>query len=348
MAALPASCLCFVDEQFDVSGQQEHCLFMSNRFDTVRQLRSKGAEAVFSDFDIKDYPANSYDTIQYRISKEKALVHHLINSAWRLLEPGGELLLSGAKNAGIKTYLTKAGMLFNSRPDIRKEGSIYRGRIVKSSATPGVWLDDQDYSKLRFIGKQDGIEFLSKPGVFGWNKIDQGSALLVEQLPELLAKTQPQSLLDLGCGYGYLALLAQRLHHFERILTIDNNAAALLACRANFEAQGISQAEVIADDCAAGIHESFDLILCNPPFHRGFEHDKQLTGKFLAAAARLLKSKGQTLFVVNRFIALERLARDYFRHVSVIAENRSYQVIELSATRLLISKSRQRSTKRRG
>ena len=324
------TCLCFVDEQFDVS-EHKSCLLMSNRLDVVTHLRATGAEALFSDFDINDCPNHHYQAIRYRISKEKALVHHLINTAWHLLEPGGELILSGAKNEGIKTYLNKAGGLFGTQADIRKEGSLYQGRIAKSLTMPGVWLDEQDYSKLRIIGAQNGVELLSKPGVFGWNKIDPGSALLVEQLDEVLLQLQPQSLLDLGCGYGYLTLMAQCLHHFERIVATDNNAAAIRACQANVKARNIPQAEVIADDCAISLEETFDLILCNPPFHRGFDHDKQLTGKFLAATSRLLKPKGQALFVVNRFIPLERLAQSDFQPIRLIAENRSYQVLALSS-----------------
>ena len=301
--------------------------FVSNRYDVYHHLQNLGADVVFSDFEIAP---SQYHTILYRISKEKAVVHHLINTAWRLLKPGGEFILSGTKNEGIKTYLDKAATLFGTRPIIKKQRRVYQGQIVKSVSSTGLCLDDQNYRQLRPLGEQNGVRLLSKPGLFGWNKIDQGSALLIEQLPRLLShfKKPPQSLLDLGCGYGYLALLAQSIHPFQRLVATDNNAAALLACQANFAAVD-SMSEVIADDCAQSVTESFDLILCNPPFHRGFELDKTLTDKFLATSARLLKPQGRAVFVVNRFIPLERLAKIHFQGISVLTANSSFSVIEL-------------------
>ena len=305
--------------------------FASNRYDIYCALHQAGADAVFNDFDFRSTENGQFQTILYRISKEKAVVHHLIKTAWRLLRSGGELVLYGAKNEGIKTYLDKAGSLFGRRADISKHGGFYLGRLSRSDAAAGTRLDDQDYAQLRVIGEQNDIPFLSKPGLFGWNKIDPGSALLAAQLPAVLAncKTPPQSLLDLGCGYGYLTLLAHQLQPFQRLVASDNNAAALLACQANFAARNIT-GEVIADDCGKSLITPFDLILCNPPFHRGFEHDQALTEHFLAAAARLLTASGRALFVVNRFIPLPRLAPIFFQHIIVVTENRSFIVFELA------------------
>lgn len=308
--------------------------FASNRYDIYCALQRAGADAVFNDFDFRGTETGQFQTVLYRISKEKAVVHHLINTAWRLLRPGGELVLCGAKNEGIKTYLDKAGHLFEHRAEISKHSGFYLGRLTRLDTAAGTRLDDQDYTQLRIIGEQNGIPFLSKPGLFGWNKIDPGSALLAAQLPVVLANGQapPQSLLDLGCGYGYLALLASQLQTFQRLIASDNNAAALLACQANFAARNIT-GEVIADDCAQSLITAFDLILCNPPFHRGFEHDQALTEHFLAAAARLLTAQGRALFVVNRFIPLPRLAPVFFQRINVVTENRSFIVFELAQPR---------------
>ena len=43
--------------------------------------------------------------------------------------------------------------------------------------------------------------FLSRPGVFAWNRVDAGSALLAEHLPGDLRG----SAADLGAGWGFLA-----------------------------------------------------------------------------------------------------------------------------------------------
>lgn len=171
--------------------------------------------------------------------------------------------------------------------------------------------------------------FYSKPGVFGWNKIDPGSAFLIEQLDTFIEQmaTPPQSLLDLGCGYGFLTLMSYHLPVQHRVAT-DNNATALLAAQKNIDLSGIN-VDLIADDCGENITEKFDLILCNPPFHQGFNIDSQLTEKFLRNTQRLLTPKGAALYVVNQFIPLEQKASSLFGTIVQIAENRSFKVIEL-------------------
>lgn len=319
--------LVFIDEHFALDQPIiESAVFLSNRYDVVQRLKQAGLKAYFSDFDPAVLPEQDYQTIYYRISKEKAVVHHLINTACKLLPEGGELMLLGHKKEGIKTYLQKASVLLGSKAKISRQGELYQGQIIKQQLT-GNLLDAQDYPQLRSIGSQNDIEFLSKPGIFGWNKIDAGSALVIEQLPHYLDSAQ--SLLDLGCGYGYLALMACSLKPFERVVATDNNAAAIHACHANFAAQKLST-EVIADDCGQSLIERFDLILCNPAFHRGFSHDQNLTERFLAATQRLLKPAGQALFVVNQFIALERLAAQTQLIAELVMANRSYKVLCLT------------------
>ena len=61
---------------------------MSNRSDVVAALRARGVEALLADFDAA--PPQGLRRVAFRIAKEKALVHYIINRALELLPPGGE------------------------------------------------------------------------------------------------------------------------------------------------------------------------------------------------------------------------------------------------------------------
>ncbi len=323
--------LWFADEQFQSIDPAwlDHPTIqvISNRYDVWQRFTQQGINAQFSDFVIKDLPPATPQKVYHRIAKEKPVVHHVINQAASLLAPGGELWLAGAKREGIRTYCAKAAALFGTPAEVHKQGMAYLGRIVRSTQPAGPTLDDNDYPRLRPIATTHGMTLLSKPGLFAWDKIDRGSALLAEQLPDWLRRLRPKHLVDLGCGYGYLALMAHH-HGVEPIVATDNNAAALLACQANFAAQGVNGA-VVAGDCGDGLDQRFDALLCNPPFHRGFTHHGDLTEQFLAAIARLLSARGRALVVVNRFIPVLRLAEKRFRRCRLYAENSSFQVFEL-------------------
>lgn len=334
----PGPQLWFADEQWHGLDpgplQRAGTRVVSNRYDVARALAAAGVRAEFDDFTAAGLAAGGFARIGYRISKEKAVVHHLINISHWLLAPGGELWLAGARGEGIRTYLDKAGSQLGSTPAAHKQGAFWLGQVTRTAAAAGPALDERDYARLRPVAAQDGISFLSKPGLFGWHGIDPGSALLSDRLPAFLRgfPRPPRTLLDLGCGYGYLAIMAHRQQTFSRIVASDNNAAALLACAANFDVLGIAGA-VVASDCGDDLDERFDVVLCNPPFHRGFRGDRDLTERFLAASARRLAAGGRALFVVNRFIPLEQRATAHFRQVTTPLAARRFKLVELAGPR---------------
>jgi 16S rRNA (guanine1207-N2)-methyltransferase len=306
---------------------------ISNRWDVAEEAKQNGFNAEFSDFDLSQIADNSLDAIFYRISKEKPLVHHLFNQAWRCLKPGGQIYLAGYKNEGIKTYVEKLAKIFCDSQKAIKEGALYTAQLTKQSIySKADCLDDQDYSNLRLMLDNNSQEFFSKPGLFGWNKVDLGSELLVNHLDKLpLTEIAPHNCLDLGCGYGYITLAASKNRHCHSIKSwtmTDNNAAAIIAAEKNIMAAGLN-GKVIPDNCAISINETFDLILCNPPFHQGFNPDADLTEKFLRETKRLLSKKGIAFFVINQFVPLETKAEKYFSRIQLLHKEAGFKLISL-------------------
>lgn len=305
-----------------------HIAVVSNRFDVAAQLRAGGWNVEFCDYDFSAFQPARLETIFFRIAKEKAVVHHVFNTAAELLQLNGQLIIAGTKQQGIKTYAKTAGTRLGGTVNIKKHGDDYLA-VITRGAQPGMPLDDKDYAMLRPAIDDDGRSYFSKPGLYGWDKIDAGSAFLAEHLAGFCARNNPTRILDLGCGYGYLSIQAQRIFAPQRIVATDNNAAALLACKKNFSQFAI-EGEVIADDCARHIDERFDLVICNPPFHQGFATERDLTESFAAAARRLCAPHGAAAFVVNAFIPIERCAETHFRHITCIANDGRFKLVRMS------------------
>lgn len=301
---------------------------VSNRFDVVMAAKAVGHTALFSDFDFQELKKNTCMRIVYRFSKEKAVVHHVINEAFDFLVQDGQFILAGLKSDGTKTYLEKCRQL-SGNGSTRKQGSVYWSVFQKNGdIVEGSKLDDRDYTQLRLI-QAEAPGFFSKPGIFGWDRVDEGSTLLISELERFLLQQeqQPQSMLDLGCGYGYLTVMTRNLPLVRRVAT-DNCAAALLVMRANAVHYTIA-VDVVASDAGSTLQEAFDLVLCNPPFHRGFTVAGDLTEHFLRQTARLLNTHGVAVFVVNAFIPLEQKASGIFSSVELLVNNRSYKVVAL-------------------
>ena len=305
---------------------------VSNRFDIAAGAEAAGIDSQFSDFDFSAHAQHSFDAVLFRVSKERANSHYVINQAAQLLKPRAELWLSGEKNDGVKTYTKQACKRFGDSTNAAKHGICYLASL-KLHYTESGPLDDKDYTQIRPIKARhhSEAEYLSKPGIFGWDKIDRGSAFLIGYLPQFLARyqTAPTSLLDLGCGYGYLSCEASQ-YGFSHISGTDNNAAALMAAENNFLRLLNVEYQVIAANVGDQLEQRFDTILCNPPFHQGFAMDNDLGVRFLQASARLLAIAGQALFVVNTFIPLEHKAKSHFAQVDVLANNGSFKLVALS------------------
>jgi len=304
---------------------------LTNRVDIAHLAISVGLDTSFSDFDFSPYAESPPSHVVYHLSKEKPVVHHIANEVANLIMPNGAFSLLGTKQQGIKTFAKTIGRRLGGTTAINKNGSNYLVSLTRGEDR-GPRLDDSHYPKLRPIFDFDQKPVFSKPGTFGWDKIDQGSRLLADYLNPFLQQVDGTSLLDLGCGYGYLSmhanLIGRNAGKAYEIIATDNCAAALLACEKNFSEHKIS-GQVIASDGGAELEGQFDAILCNPPFHQGFQTDSGLTETFLKGTRQLLRKKGKALFVVNQFVPLEALAKPLFSTVTTVARDQSFKLVSL-------------------
>jgi 16S rRNA (guanine1207-N2)-methyltransferase len=143
--------------------------------------------------------------------------------------------------------------------------------------------------------------FITRAGVFSHGRIDPGSLFLSEHLPPSLYG----SAADLGAGWGFLteSLLAR----CPAIATVDlyeSDARALDCARTNL-AHHASKVRHHWHDVTAGLPESYDIIVMNPPFHTGQAADLDLGRAFIASAATALRRGGRLFMVANRQLPYE-------------------------------------------
>jgi len=167
--------------------------------------------------------------------------------------------------------------------------------------------------------------FLSRPGVFAWDRIDAASALLAAHLPPNLAG----SAADLGAGFGFLS--AELLGKCAGIRSLDLYEAesrALDLARENLAQFGIP-IDYRWHDVTAGLPEKYDVIVTNPPFHTSARHDRPDIGKrFIAVAAESLNPGGRLWLVANRHLPYETILNASFGHVRTVTQNAGFKIIE--------------------
>lgn len=166
-----------------------------------------------------------------------------------------------------------------------------------------------------------GLEAWSQPGVFAWDRIDTGTALLAQVLPPLKGNG-----IDLGCGYGALATVVLRSPAVASLRMIDLDRRALSAAKKNVED---ARARFEWDDVrtleAAG---TLDFVVSNPPFHDGGIEDKRLGQKFIRKSAELLKKGGVAWIVANRHLPYEQDLNEVFKRVNMVVDQQGFKVFE--------------------
>jgi 16S rRNA (guanine1207-N2)-methyltransferase len=172
-----------------------------------------------------------------------------------------------------------------------------------------------------------GGRFVSRPGVFAWDRVDAASALLASQLPGDLRGAAA----DLGAGYGYLSSeLLARCPRIESVDLYEAERRALDLARVNLASQaGRAALGFHWHDVTGGLHGRYDVIVSNPPFHAQGRTDRPDIGRrFIAVAAESLKPGGRLWMVANRHLPYEVELEKQFARVRTVAQEAGFKVVE--------------------
>ena len=178
----------------------------------------------------------------------------------------------------------------------------------------------------------EGGRYLSRPGVFAWNRVDPASALLVECLPTDIAGHGA----DLGAGWGFLSLsLLARNPGIAALDLYEAEARALALAKQNLADVALPVAlDYQWHDVTAGLPKRYDFIVSNPPFHTQSRADRPDIGqRFIAAAAEALKPGGRLWLVANRHLPYEQTLNERFGEVRVAGERDGFKVIAATKAR---------------
>ncbi len=235
-----------------------------------------------------------------------------IARGWSLLEPGGTLVCAGSNEDGAASLEKHAGKALGLEGTLSKFHCRVFWLTKGEKEPPAYWRG--------MIGLQPvGDGWLSTPGIFSWDRIDGGSALLAQHLPPDLSGL----VADFGCGWGYLArhMLQPSV---TRIDLIDAEHLALDAARANVTDPRASfhWLDLTREPAPA----AYDTIVCNPPFHTGRASTPALGQQVIEAAARALKRGGRFYMVANRGLPYEPMLKANFTSFETLTDNNKFRV----------------------
>lgn len=260
-----------------------------------------------------------YDMILLLAPKNITETQHNIALAQTVLKSGG-LLIAAADNKAGGTRLKKILECAGFKAPL--EASKNKARVCWAQGAPPSheaqkWLED---------GKAQPVlngSYISRPGIFGWNKIDKGSELLLQNLPHDVKGKGA----DYGCGYGYLSKnILEKYRKIKQITAIDADARALECCTENLKSHETVH-YIWADLTAAKPPISnLDFIVMNPPFHEGKKESSEIGKAFIQNAHSALARNGRLFMVANAHLPYEDMLHDIFFKMEKLHEGGGFKI----------------------
>lgn len=258
-----------------------------------RNIRENDADASVSVIaDCTTYE-REFDSVVYAPKQYTPLAigKQRIADALSVLREDGGLYLAASKRTGLTRY---EECLRNIATDVTRisERGDYRLLEARRAIERPTYVTPQ---RIQTTVNGVDLTFVSVPGLFAANALDDGTRLLLETVPI----EEGERVLDLCCGYGAIGAYAARTG-CDVWLSDDDRVATLCAKRSlrASEAEGT----VVTADCTEGMRSQVDSVLCNPPTHAG----SGVLSELFAGVCDLLAPDGQLTVVHHCTLDLQK------------------------------------------
>jgi 16S rRNA (guanine1207-N2)-methyltransferase len=168
------------------------------------------------------------------------------------------------------------------------------------------------------------FEFITSSGTFSHKQIDRGTRVLIEAM-ELPSRGR---LLDIGCGYGVIGIVASKVNPNLEIWMTDINKRAVRLAKENVIKNNVDTRVVQGDLYQELEGLLFDSIVTNPPISAGI---RKVVTPIIEGAFNHLIQRGslQTVIQWNKGgRILQTLLKRKFNNVTIIDRKSGYRVFK--------------------
>ncbi|MCB2130143.1 MAG: class I SAM-dependent methyltransferase [Rhodobacteraceae bacterium] len=253
-----------------------------------------------------------FDAALIVLPRAKAEGRGMVAAAVQRCAEGAPIWIDGQKTDGADTMIRDLRPRVAITPPLAKA----HGKIFRFDRSADAGFEDWQAQEL-----SPAPGFVTLPGMFSADRIDPGSRMLADALPDGLAGR----VADLGAGWGWLSsriLLHQRVSELH---LVEADFAALAAARRN-----VTDPRARfhwADVTGFAAEKPFDAVVMNPPFHTGRAAEPGLGVAFIETAARILAPTGRLLLVANRHLPYETALSASFASVDAIGGDSAFKLL---------------------
>ncbi|MFV0451054.1 MAG: class I SAM-dependent methyltransferase [Propioniciclava sp.] len=264
------------------------------------------------------------DLVLWRLPRAVAAVEDLAETLSTWLPPTARVVAGGRVK-----HMTLAQNAALGRCFATVTASLGRQKSRVIHAT-GARPTAHRWPQRRFL-PEAGLTLISRGNVFCANRLDDGTHLLLRTLGRVLPEPGPENsttaqgvALDFGCGSGIItSWLALRGY---AVTGIDVARTAVQSTLLTAAANQVQVGTRRADGLGRTPDASADLIVSNPPFHRGAAKDSGPTLAMIKRATRALRPGGELWLVYNSHLPYLPVLRECIGITTIEARDRSYLV----------------------
>ncbi len=131
-----------------------------------------------------------------------------------------------------------------------------------------------------------------------------------------------KSLLDVGCGYGFLGIVAGKILNLD-VELIDINKRALHLCKRNVLLNGM-KGKIYESNLYECVKNKYEYIITNPPIRAG----KETVLEILKGAKNYLSEDGELWFVINKDHGAKSVKKvvEELYNVEILAKSKGFYV----------------------
>ncbi|QJC37275.1 methyltransferase [Enterobacteriaceae endosymbiont of Donacia thalassina] len=273
------------------------------------------------------YQKYNFNILIFFWLKNKQESLFILNNILSLLSLQVEIFIIGSNNSGIKKIndikeleVINLKKIINARKHI-----IFHGFLKKK-----VFFNINNYWNYYYY---NNYQIYSLPGVFGRNKVDSGSKLLISTINNIFIKGK---ILDLGCGSGIISVIIN--NNFKKykkkysIYAVDIDAKAIYSTKKTLNKNLIKNINVFPSNIYSNLKEKFDLIISNPPIHSNLNFSSNFIYQMLNKLKQNINYKGELLFVVNNVISLKKIFYNLRLKISILSKNKNFSIYRIKNT----------------
>ncbi len=189
--------------------------------------------------------------------------------------------------------------------------------------TNNVDLKSQE-THIPFLYRKHQLTFISDFGVFSKERVDYGSRVLLECMN---ISQQQLTLLDVGCGYGTLGIALKKEYPWLNVQMVDVNERAIHLSKESAKYNGVDDVNIYLSHCYENVHDSFDVIVSNPPIRAG----KKVVFDILEKAYDHLNPDGELIVVIQKkqgAPSAKKKMEDVFGNCEILKRDKGYFVLK--------------------